>query len=357
MDAFDFSRLGVFLVEDNSYIRVTLENVLRQFKFGRINSVNDGQQAVEFMKNLGSGNVGTPDIILSDLVMAPINGLLFLRWVRTSKESVNRMIPFIMLSGAADETYVNSSRDLGATEFLAKPFSAETVYKHLVKVIEVPRQFVTTTKYFGPDRRRQKQDPPDKERRLKKDEDVTVVYSAEKVVKPKHPTDVWYFRLPNTLKEKAGGGGFKGAAEMPLDLLEEAEQQLERAALDFTTWALDYLKKLSDLCTEALAADTEGGRVNFFQEINLLALELRGQGGTFGYPLISTFGKMLYDSTLEGCREDDNAVKIVQAHVDSMRAILREKIAGDGGKIGRELLASLKQAITALDIVIDKSAD
>ncbi len=357
MDAFDFSRLGVFLVEDNSYIRITLENVLRQFRFGRINSVNDGQQAVEFTKNLGSGNVGTPDIILSDLVMAPINGLLFLRWVRTSKESVNRMIPFIMLSGAADETYVNSSRDLGATEFLAKPFSAETVYKHLVKVIEVPRQFVTTTKYFGPDRRRQKQDPPDKERRLKKDEDVTVVYSAEKVVKPKHPTDVWYFRLPNTLKEKAGGGGFKGAAEMPLDLLEEAENQLQRAALDFTTWALDYLKKLSDLCTEALAADTEGGRVNFFQEINLLALELRGQGGTFGYPLISTFGKMLYDSTLEGCREDDNAVKIVQAHVDSMRAILREKIAGDGGKIGRELLASLKQAITALDIVIDKSAD
>ncbi len=357
MDAFDFSRLGVFIVEDNSYIRITLENLMRQFRFGRINSVNDGQQAVEFMKKLGSDNVGTPDIILSDLVMAPINGLLFLRWVRTSKESFNRMIPFIMLSGAADETYVNSSRDLGVTEFLAKPFSAETVYKHLVKVIEVPRQFVTTTKYFGPDRRRQKQDPPGKERRLKKDEDVTVVYSAEKVVKPKHPTDVWYFRLPNTLKEKAGGGGFKGAAEMPLDLLEEAEQQLERAALDFTTWALDYLKKLSDLCTEALAADTEGGRGNFFEEINLLALELRGQGGTFGYPLISTFGKMLYDSTLEGCREDDNAVKIVQAHVDSMRAILREKIAGDGGKIGRELLASLKQAITALDIVIDKSGD
>ena len=91
-------------------------------------------------------------------------------------------------------------------------------------------------------------------------------------------------------------------------------------------------------------------------EINLLALELRGQGGTFGYPLISTFGKMLYDSTLEGCREDDNAVKIVQAHVDSMRAVIREKISGDGGEIGRELLASLKKAITALDVVFDEKA-
>ena len=48
---------------------------------------------------------------------------------------------------------------------------------------------------------------------------------------------------------------------------------------------------------------------------------------------------------------------VVQAHVDSMRAILREKIAGDGGKIGRELLASLTQAITAFDVVIGKPVE
>lgn len=344
MDAFDFSRLGVFIVEDNNYVRETLENLLRHFRFGRIAVASNGEEAIDYMKTLGSASsIIAPDIVISDLVMTPINGLLFLRWMRTAKESSNRMIPYIMLSGAADGAYVNSARDLGVTEFLAKPFSAASVYKFLVKVIEAPRQFVTTTKYFGPDRRRQKQDPPGKERRLKDEEDATIVYSAEKVVKPKQPTDVWYFRLPNSLKEKAGGGGFKGTAEIPLDLLEEAEQQLERAALDFTTWALDYLKKLSDLCDEAL--EVAGKRGKHFQEINLLALELRGQGGTFGYPLITTFGKMLYDTTLEGCREDDNAVGIVKSHIDSMRAVLREKIAGDGGKIGRELLASLQKAI------------
>ncbi len=349
MGSYDFSRLGVFLVEDNSYIRDTLENVLRQFRFGRINAASNGQEAVEFMKKLGSGNVSTPDIIISDLVMAPINGLLFLRWVRTSKESINRMMPFIMLSGAADETYVNSARDLGGTEFLGKPFSAETVYKHLVKVIELPRQFVTTTAYFGPDRRRQSQAPPKQDRRVKEEDEVTIVYSTDKVVKPKNPTDVWYFRLPNTLKEKAGGADFEGPAEMPTDLLEEAEEQLKRAALDFTTWAQDYLKKLSDLCAEALMQESR--RSKYFFEINLLALELRGQGGTFGYPLISTLGKMLYDTTVEDCPEDNNAVEIVKAHIDTMRAVLREKISGDGGKLGRELLASLRQAIQSRGVV------
>ena len=181
------------------------------------------------------------------------------------------------------------------------------------------------------------------ERRLKEEDDVTIVYSAEKVVKPKVPTDVWYFRLPNTLKEKAGGAGFQGPAEMPMELLVEAEEQLERAALDFTTWAQDYLKRLLDICVDALLDENE--RIKHFAEINLLALELRGQGGTFGYPLITALGKMLYDATVEGCVKDNNAVEIVKAHVDAMRAVLREKIAGEGGEVGRALLASLNQAI------------
>jgi DNA-binding response OmpR family regulator len=143
------------------------------------------------MKTLGgTGSIIAPDIIVSDLVMSPINGLLFLRWMRTSKDSPNKMIPFIMLSGAADEGYVHSARDLGATEFLAKPFSATSVHGHLIKVIEQPRQLVTTTKYFGPDRRQKKIDPA-KERWEKDDKDVTIVYSPDKVVKPKVPSDVW----------------------------------------------------------------------------------------------------------------------------------------------------------------------
>jgi CheY-like chemotaxis protein len=353
LGTFDFSRLGVLVVEDNSYIRQTLEDLLQYFQFGRIATAKNGEEAIDYMKTLGSaGSIIAPDIIISDLVMSPINGLLFLRWMRTAKDSPNRMVPYIMLSGAADQAYVHSARDLGATEFLAKPFSAGSVYTHLVKVIEYPRQFITTTKYFGPDRRRKKETNPPKENRVKAEEDVTIVYSPEKVVKPKTPTDVWYFRLPNSLKEKAGGGGFKGAAEMPLDLLEEAEQQLERASLDFTTWALDYVSKLANLCTQALEASEDGGRSKLFGDINLLALELRGQGGTFGYPLISTFGKMLYDCTQEGCNEDDHAVEIVKAHIDAMRAVLREKVSGDGGEVGRALLASLKEAIKTKETLV-----
>lgn len=346
MAVYDFYRLDVTVVEDNLYVRSILEGLLRHFKIQNITSFANGAEAIEYFKArrddpMANGSI--PDFVIADLVMVPINGLLFLRWLRTAKESPNRFVPFIMLSGAADEQYVSAARDHGADEFLAKPFSAATVYRRILEIVDFPRQIVATQSYFGPDRRRRPLPYPRRNRRLKREEDVVIVYSSDKIVKPGKPTDVWYFRLPNRLKEKVAGLDPSVLGELPLDLLQEAEAELERTALEFAHWALEYLAKLSTLCTEALVRPTRRGAQ--FEEINLLALELRGQGGTFGYPLITEFAKMLYDATGPGRREDDAAIEIVKAHVDAMRAVLREGISGDGGAIGRDLLASLQMAI------------
>ncbi len=351
MAHYDFSRCNVLLVEDNIYVRNALEDLLRQFQFGRVTTADNGEDAIDYLKTMKSAENSGPDIIFSDLAMAPINGLLLLRWVRASKDCPNRMVPFVMISGAADREYVNSARDLGVTEFIAKPFSVTSVYERFLEVVDYPRQFVTTQSYFGPDRRRKSEGTSGADRREKSDNDVVIVYAADKKVKPEAPTDVWYWRLPNSLREKAASGalGPNVKGEVPMDLIEEAEAQLERAALDFTVWALEYLSKLSNLCTEALLEP--GRRSRHFGEIHDLALELRGQGGTFGYPLISTFGKMLYDVTMEGCREDDKAVEIVKCHIDSMRAVIREKISGDGGQTGRQLLKGLQMSIEKIDTV------
>ena len=290
-----------------------------------------------------------PDIVISDILMSPINGMLLLRWFRGSPESPNRFVPYVMLSGAADNDYVTASRDLGTTEFLAKPFSAHSVYQRLLAIIDFPRQFIAAHSYFGPDRRRKLGDAPPKDRRVVREEDVTVVHSAKKVVTPERESEVWHFRLPNHLKNMVGGRGSSEPGEIPTVLLEQAEEKLQRAAFDFTDWARTYLEDLLKLCGEVV--NIRGARRKHFEDINLLAHELRGQGGTFGYPLITVFGKMLYDATRRGCREDDNAVEIVKAHVDAMRAVVREKISGDGGKVGRELHESLQHAIKKLETV------
>ena len=346
MTTYDFQRCSVLLVEDNDYIRKLFASLLKGLKFGNVTALSNGEEAITYLKSLKKANNKSLDMIISDLAMTPINGLLLLRWVRASQDCPNRMIPFMMLSGAADEEYVNSARDLGVTEFLAKPFSVNSIYERLLQLIDRPRQFVTATSYFGPDRRRKSDaEFSGENRREKRDQDVTLVYSPDKVVKPKKVTDVWYWRLPNGLQAKVSGGATNGSGrgELPLDLLAEAEEQLERSGLDFVEWALEYLETLNGFCTKALAS--KGSRSSFFADIHHLSLELRGQGGTFGYPIITEVSKMLYDCTSEGCPEDDNALEIVQHHIDSMRAVLRGKISGDGGDTGRQLVAGLKKSI------------
>jgi CheY-like chemotaxis protein len=342
---YNFDRINIFLVEDNPYIRDVLESLLRHLRFANVYVAPNGAEAIEYFQDLKRNRAfGEIDIILSDLVMTPLNGLLLLRWIRTAKESPNRFMPFVMLSGAADHEYVKAARDLGVTEFMAKPFSVASVSRYLLQIIDRPRQFVATQKYFGPDRRRKSSPPATGEQRVTEDKDVSIVYSTEKVVKPKNPSEVWCFRLNNRLKEKVGGGAGAGEpGELPLDILLEAEEQLERSVANFADWARDYLKQLSKLCENALS--NAEGRVKVFEDINLLAHELRGQGGTFGYPLISQFGTSLYSSTRQGCGKEDKDVEVVKAHIDSMRAVLREQVTGDGGEIGQALLSGLEAAI------------
>jgi len=341
---YNLERLGVLLVEDNAYVRNILSDTLRQFRFGNVETASNGEAAIEYFKmhpkDAGRARV---DFIFSDLVMSPVNGLLLLRWLRTAEESPDRFMPFLMVSGAADREYVEAARNLGVSEFMAKPFSALSVSKYILECIDHPRQFVATQKYFGPDRRRRKLNPPGEERRISDEKNATIVYSADKIVKPTKLTDVWYFRLPNRLREVAGGLGAKGPGSLPAEILAEAEEQLERSALDFADWAQDYLKELSGLCEKSLS--NPEGRKGHFREINLLAHELRGQGGTFGYPLITIFAKMLYDCTWDGCPTDDDDVEIVKAHIDAMRAVLRDKVAGDGGETGRALIKGLEATI------------
>ena len=343
---YDFSALNLLLVEDNAFIRGVLESLLRQFRVGQINMAVNGQEAIDYLKSLkgrsrtarGAG----PDVVMSDLIMRPINGLLLLQWVREAPESPDRFMPFVMVSGAADQAYVTQARDQGVTEFLAKPFSATSVYRRFLEVIDSPRQFVATGTYFGPDRRR-RSDSRGTERRLTRDEDVTIVHSPSKVTRPEDGSEVWYFRQSNRLREKVGGAASGEPGEIPAVLLERAEAELQRSALDFTDWARNYLGDLSTLCAETL--QNPEGRRRHFVEINLLAHELRGQGSTFGYPLITTFAKMLYDASGKSALQDDSGVEIVKAHIDAMRAVVREKVSGDGGEIGQALLQSLEAAI------------
>ena len=159
MGKLDLSRLSILVVEDSSFIRSLIVNSLRVLGVGMIKSVDNGAEAVDFLKLVAkdpmkAGMMGV-DIIISDWEMSPINGLMLLRWVRRHKDSLDRFMPFIMLTGYSEARRLQDARDMGVTEFMSKPFSVDVLAEKIISVIFRPRQIVHTAEYFGPDRRRQ----------------------------------------------------------------------------------------------------------------------------------------------------------------------------------------------------------
>ncbi|MGD9982168.1 MAG: response regulator [Hyphomonadaceae bacterium] len=82
-------------------------------------------------------------------------GFDFVRDVRFGAEDFRRT-PIIVVSSGSSRLMLSKARDCGASGFLVKPFSRASVAAQLARAVNDGRQFVATTGFAGPDRRRWK---------------------------------------------------------------------------------------------------------------------------------------------------------------------------------------------------------
>ena len=143
---------------------------------------------------------------------------------------------------------------------------------------------------------------------------------------------------PNPLraKVKVKGGD-------PSEMLAKAEQSIQKLGDEFETIFGDSVAAL----VAAMADVRQGGmtRERALIAVRRLLHDLRGQAGTFGYPLVSHIGdsacKFIDLSEDFGPTETD----VLAMHIDALKAIRQTKIKGDGGVIGRELMDGLRKVI------------
>jgi CheY-like chemotaxis protein len=148
--AFRFEKLSVLVVEDTEPMRKLVCSVLETLGVGRILTASDGDRGFSIFCTQ------KPDIVIADWHMEPMSGIELVDKIRTSSASPNKFVPVIMVTGYSAMPRVAEARATGATEFLVKPFSANDLAKRIAHVINRPRDFIETSRYFGPDRRRRK---------------------------------------------------------------------------------------------------------------------------------------------------------------------------------------------------------
>ena len=144
---YDITRLRILVVDDSVNMRQIIRRILRIFGLREVYEAADGVEALDVMSS------ALPDIILTNWEMLPMNGLEFVRAVRSREKSLATFMPIIMISGYTDLDRVVEARNAGVNEFMAKPLSAKSLYTRILRIIDKPRRYVDSGAYFGPDRR------------------------------------------------------------------------------------------------------------------------------------------------------------------------------------------------------------
>ncbi|MDG1708705.1 MAG: hypothetical protein P8H03_08075 [Emcibacteraceae bacterium] len=156
---------------------------------------------------------------------------------------------------------------------------------------------------------------------------------------------VRFYKIKNRLKEKAAGLGLDANTVIDFDddLISAAEEALNEMAEEYPDWVMGIIDELFEVHRRCV--DDDVNRKGYFERINAIAHDMKGQGGTFGYQLITDFADGLHGFTSRGSGLSDSHVEIIKAHLDAMRVVIRERIEGDGGEIGSELKKGLEQSV------------
>jgi signal transduction histidine kinase len=124
----------ILVIDDEEWLREMIHLALSQKGFEVVEAANGEEGIAQARKEL-------PDLILCDVNMQKVDGYLTLSSLRS--EPATATIPFILMTGLADQAGMRHGMELGADDYLPKPFTIEGLYTAVdvrLKKVNVVRQ-------------------------------------------------------------------------------------------------------------------------------------------------------------------------------------------------------------------------
>ncbi len=118
----------ILVIEDDETMQSAISRIFTAEGF-EVRMASDGTQLTGVLEEV------TPDLILMDIGLPWINGFELAEMIKSHREM--KKIPIIFVSGQASEADVTRAYQIGADDFIKKPFEIdqikESVLKHLKK--------------------------------------------------------------------------------------------------------------------------------------------------------------------------------------------------------------------------------
>jgi two-component system, chemotaxis family, chemotaxis protein CheY len=119
----------ILIIDDHDAVRLLLGLTLKD-KYNVITK-RDG---IDGMAWLAAGNI--PDLIILDMQMPRLNGLDFLKQLRSS--GMFKLIPVLLVSANDNENEITESFDLGILGFISKPFNPVKLKEKIHLALQKP---------------------------------------------------------------------------------------------------------------------------------------------------------------------------------------------------------------------------
>lgn len=118
--------MPILVVDDYKTMLRIVRNLLKQLGFNNVDEATDGSVALQKLRDKKYG------LVISDWNMEPMSGLQLLKEVRADQKLAD--LPFIMVTAESKSENVVAAKEAGVTNYIIKPFNAETLKNKLTAV-------------------------------------------------------------------------------------------------------------------------------------------------------------------------------------------------------------------------------
>ncbi|MEL6862959.1 MAG: response regulator [Bacteroidota bacterium] len=118
--------MKILICEDEEIMLTALEFRLRKQGF-EVMLAEDGRQAVKKVQE------ENPDILVADIMMPHVTGLELINFIRKDLKS---SLPIIIISALEHDDVVLEAFQLGATDFITKPFKPNELILRIKRIIQ-----------------------------------------------------------------------------------------------------------------------------------------------------------------------------------------------------------------------------
>jgi YesN/AraC family two-component response regulator len=129
----DKQKTSLLLLEDDPSLRQILIKVFKESAY-EVRAVQDGESGIRALKSF------SPDIIVSDVLMPKMNGIDFLKYIRTNSDYQDT--PFIILSAKATVQDRIEGLEHGADDYLTKPFDIQELLLRIRNTLQLRQRSI-----------------------------------------------------------------------------------------------------------------------------------------------------------------------------------------------------------------------